>query len=101
MYLLLIRPQQKKQRAQQALLNQIHENDEVMLTSGIYGFVTAMDDDTVWVEVAEGVELRVVRGAIARKVDTTGAASQPGASDDTDGGEDADAQTPATGDAES
>jgi preprotein translocase subunit YajC len=67
-YFLLIRPQQKKQRAQQALLNEIGEGDEVMTTSGVYGFVNAIDGDMVWLEVAEGVEIRILRGAIAKKV---------------------------------
>jgi len=67
-YFLLIRPQQKKQRAQQALLNEIGEGDEVMTTAGIYGFVNAIDGDMVWLEIAEGVEIRILRGAIAKKV---------------------------------
>ena len=67
-YFLLIRPQQKKQRAQQELLNAVGEGDEVMTTAGIYGFVNAIDGDTVWLEIAEGVEIRILRGAIAKKV---------------------------------
>ncbi len=67
-YFLLIRPQQKKQKAQQELLNAISEGDEVMTTAGIYGFVNAMDGDTVWLEIAEGVEIRILRGAIARRI---------------------------------
>ena len=38
--------------------------DEVMLTSGIFGTVRALDDDTVSLEVADGVTLRVVRAAV-------------------------------------
>ena len=67
-YFLLIRPQQKKQRAQQQLLNAVGEGDEVMTTAGIYGFVNAIDGDTVWLEIAEGVEVRILRAAIAKKV---------------------------------
>lgn len=66
MWLLLIRPQQKKMRDQRAMLSTVTEGDEVMLSSGIYGIVTAMDHEDVWVEVSEGVEMRVVKGAIAR-----------------------------------
>ena len=37
-----------------------------MLTSGIFGTVRALDDDTVALEVADGVTLRVVRAAVGR-----------------------------------
>jgi preprotein translocase subunit YajC len=67
-YFLLIRPQQKKQRAQQELLSAVAEGDEVMTTAGMYGFVNAIDGDTVWLEIAEGVEIRIIRGAIAKRV---------------------------------
>ena len=71
MYFLLIRPQQKKMRAQQDLLSHVSENDEVMTTAGIYGYVNAIEGDTVWLEIAEGVEVRISKAAIARRVDTT------------------------------
>jgi preprotein translocase subunit YajC len=71
MYFMLIRPQQKRMRAQQALLSAVEEGDEVLTTAGVYGFITAMEGDVVWVEIAEGVEVRVAKGAIARRVDPT------------------------------
>src|SRR6476469_2245785 len=69
MYFMLIRPQQKRMRAQQALLSAVQEGEEVLTTAGVYGFITAMEGDVVWVEIAEGVEVRVAKGAIARRVD--------------------------------
>jgi preprotein translocase subunit YajC len=81
MYFLLIRPQQKRMRAQQALLRAIGEGDEVMTASGMFGYVTAIEGDTVWLEIAEGVDIRVTKSAIARKVDT-GAAHGDGSHDD-------------------
>ena len=69
MYFLLIRPQQKRMREQQALLSAVQEGDEVLTTAGVYGFVTAMEGDVVWLEIAEGVEVRMAKGAIARRVD--------------------------------
>ncbi len=76
MYFLLIRPQQKKMRDQQSMLGALAEGDEIMSTAGIYGFVTAIDDDVIWVEIAENVEIRLAKGAIAKRIvraDTTGA----------------------------
>lgn len=70
LYFLMIRPQQKRMRAERAKAEEVRKNvsegDEVITTSGIYGIVTAMDDEDVWMEVAEGTEIRVARGAIAR-----------------------------------
>jgi preprotein translocase subunit YajC len=68
MYFLLIRPQQKRMRDQQSMLSAVQEGDEVLTTAGIYGFVTAMEGDVAWVEIAEGVEVRVAKGAIARRI---------------------------------
>ena len=71
MYFMLIRPQQRRARAQQALMAAIQEGDEVMTTAGIYGFVTAMEGDIAWVEIAEGVEIRVAKAALARRIDSS------------------------------
>jgi preprotein translocase subunit YajC len=68
MYFLLIRPQQRRMREQQALLAAVAEGDEVLTSAGVYGFITAMEGDVVWVEIAEGVEVRVAKGAIARRI---------------------------------
>jgi preprotein translocase subunit YajC len=75
MYFLLIRPQQRRMKEQHALLAAVTEGDEVLTSAGVYGFVTAMEGDVVWVEIAEGVEVRVAKGAIARRI--TPAADAP------------------------
>ena len=40
--------------------------DEVMLTSGVYGTVRSLDEAVAQVEIAEGVTIRVARGAIGQ-----------------------------------
>ena len=70
MYFLLLRPQRKRQKATANLQSSIVEGDEVILNSGIYGFVSATEDDFLWIEIAEKVEVRVTKGSIARKVST-------------------------------
>ena len=69
-YFLLIRPQQKRSRAQQALVSSIQVGDEVMTTSGIFGTITEMDDDegTIKVEIAPGTRIRMVRSGVARRL---------------------------------
>jgi preprotein translocase subunit YajC len=71
MYFLMIRPQRRKMRAQTALQSQIEVGDEVMTTSGVYGFVTLIDGDIAWLEIDDNVQIRIARQALQRKVDTS------------------------------
>jgi len=69
MYLVLIVPQQRKKRQHTALLASLVEGDEVVLNSGIHGFVGQLEETVLWLEVTEGVELKVARSSIAGKVE--------------------------------
>lgn len=71
MYFLLIRPQRRRQREQAAMQSSIDVGDEVMTTSGLYGFITGFDGDIVWLEIDDNVQIRVARAAVQRKVDTS------------------------------
>ncbi|MBC8195030.1 MAG: preprotein translocase subunit YajC [Acidimicrobiia bacterium] len=64
MYFLMIRPQQKKARAQQNLVNSLQPGDEVRLHSGLFGVVNEVEDDIIWLEVAENIELKILRSAV-------------------------------------
>ncbi|MGB8860145.1 MAG: preprotein translocase subunit YajC [Ilumatobacteraceae bacterium] len=70
MYFLLIRPQRRRQREAAALQSAIEIGDEVMTTSGLYGFVTGFEGDLAWLEIDDNVQVRIARQAIQRKVDT-------------------------------
>lgn len=69
-YFLLIRPQQRRVRAQQALQRSVEEGDEVLTTSGMYATVVEIDEDlgTVVLEIAPGTRIKAVRGAIAQRL---------------------------------
>jgi len=70
MYVLMIRPQQRKVKEQQALVSSISAGDEVVLSSGIFGVVKEIDGDdenVLWIEVYSGVELKVLRSAVDRR----------------------------------
>jgi preprotein translocase subunit YajC len=71
MYFLMIRPQRRKMRASSALQSSIEVGDEVMTTSGMYGFVTLIDGDIAWLEIDDNVQVRIARQALQRKVDTS------------------------------
>ncbi len=69
MYFLLLRPQRKRQKEARALQDSLKEGDEVLLNSGIIGFVDEVQDDgIVWLNVADKVEIRVTKGAIASRM---------------------------------
>jgi preprotein translocase subunit YajC len=70
MYLLFIRPQQRRNREVQAMQSRLGPGDEVMTGSGIYGTVTEVDEagGTVDLEISPEVVVRFARGAIARVV---------------------------------
>src|SRR5205807_3643083 len=59
MYFMVIRPQQKKTKEHQELLNKLKKNDEVMTSGGIYGKVVALAENVVTLEVAPNVRIRV------------------------------------------
>jgi len=64
-YFLLIRPQQKRQRAHQTFVTALKRGDSVLTSSGILGTIEGLTDKFVTLEVADGVRIRVLRSQIA------------------------------------
>jgi len=65
-WLLIFRPQQKRLKAQQAMLSAIRRGDTVVTTGGIVGKVTkAVDGEDLEVEISQGVRVKLVRGMVA------------------------------------
>ncbi|MPY93273.1 MAG: preprotein translocase subunit YajC [Acidimicrobiia bacterium] len=77
MYFFLIVPQRKRQRAHDELLRHIGAGDEVLTTGGIYGGVTEVDGETLFLEIAPDVEIKVSRKAIAERVFASGNPANP------------------------
>ncbi len=97
MYFLMIRPQRRRMRDQQSMQSSLEVGDEVLTTSGIYGFITGFEDDRVWVEIDVDTQIRVNRGFIQGKVDTSAATSAPPAKpDEKDNGDASSAEGTAT-----
>jgi preprotein translocase subunit YajC len=65
MYFMVIRPQQKKTKEHQEMLNKLKKNDEVMTSGGIYGKVIDLKETEVTLEVAPNVRIRVHRPQIS------------------------------------
>jgi preprotein translocase subunit YajC len=68
MWLLLIRPQQRRVRQHQAVVAALQAGDEVITAGGIHGTVTDVEDDTVLIEISPDVIVRVLTGAISQRL---------------------------------
>lgn len=64
-YFMLWKPQKKEQQKRQDLLNSLKKGDKIITIGGIYGTITDLSERTVKVEVAEGVEITMVRSAVS------------------------------------
>ncbi|HUP75296.1 MAG TPA: preprotein translocase subunit YajC [Acidimicrobiales bacterium] len=84
MYAVLIVPQQRRVKAQRAILNSLTEGDVVLTSAGIYGVITEMVDNDVYLEVAEGIELKITKASIAGKVRGDDATDTPAVTPETD-----------------
>jgi len=68
-YLLLIRPQMKRQKEQTALMASLAVGDSVVTIGGIFGTIEALEDDKVSLEIASEVTITMARSAIAKKIE--------------------------------
>ena len=67
-YLLIMRPQRKRQQALAKLVSELTPGTRVMLGSGLFGTVVAVGEKQVVLEISPGAELTVLKQAVARVV---------------------------------
>lgn len=65
-YVLLILPQQRRQKQLRSMLEALKNGDKVVTSGGIYGTINGIDGDTVILKIADQVKIRVARSAIAQ-----------------------------------
>lgn len=63
-YFMIIRPQQKKQKERQKMLDALEKGDKILTAGGIYGTVIGIEDKTVLVQIADNVKVKVDRGSV-------------------------------------
>ena len=71
-YFLLIRPQQKRAKEQQALLASLRSGQRIVTVGGLYGTIERVEGDIIELRISDGVVVEVNRSAIARHVDPEG-----------------------------
>jgi len=71
MYLLLIRPQRKKQKEHQKLLGELKKGDRVVTSGGMFGTIFAIDDERnrVVLKINDNTRLEFLKSSIAARVD--------------------------------
>jgi preprotein translocase subunit YajC len=76
LYLLMIRPQQKRQKQWQSMLSSIKSGDRVTTSGGIRGTILSIKDDAIIIRVApDNLKLEVAKNAIASVTTTEGSES--------------------------
>ena len=68
LYFLLIRPQQKRAREHDTMIQNLKRNDEIVTTGGIYGRIQSLAEAVLVVEIAPNVRVRVDRAQVANVV---------------------------------
>lgn len=76
-YFMLIRPQQKKQKETQKMIESLRSGDKIVTTGGILGTVTNVKEKTVVVRIADNVKVEMLRSAIQTVTQRTGEDDQP------------------------
>jgi preprotein translocase subunit YajC len=66
LYFVMIRPQMRKQKEHKAMIDALAKGDEVVTAGGLLGKVTKIGDNTLSVELAQGVEVQLQRGSVVQ-----------------------------------
>lgn len=65
LYLLILRPQIKKQKSHQKMIDELKKGDQVVTSGGIHGVVVNLKDDVVVLKIAENVKVDLARSAVS------------------------------------
>jgi preprotein translocase subunit YajC len=68
-YFMLIRPQKRREKERQALLNAVKTGDRVLFAGGLLGVVANVKEKTLIVKIADNVKVEIVRGAVSQVLD--------------------------------
>ena len=64
-YFLLIRPQQKRNKEHRGMISNLKKGDRIVTSGGLHGLVTGLDENTLTVEIADKVRVKISRGNVA------------------------------------
>ncbi|MDO5687515.1 MAG: preprotein translocase subunit YajC [Neisseria sp.] len=75
-WFLVMRPQQQKYKRHQEMVAQLKRGDKIITSSGILGKITKVTDQFFSVEIADGVEIQIEKGAVSAQYDPAAAAQE-------------------------
>ena len=64
-YFMILRPQQKRQKERQKMLDSVKKGDKVVTAGGLHGTVAGLDDKTILLQVSENVKMKFDRSAVS------------------------------------
>ncbi len=70
-YFLLIRPQQKKQKERDSMLDSLKEGNNVLTTGGLYGKIKKIKDDVITLQIADNVRVKISKDSVTNDKDKT------------------------------
>ncbi|UCH23804.1 MAG: preprotein translocase subunit YajC [Deltaproteobacteria bacterium] len=73
-YFLLIRPQQKRTKEHRQMVSNLKKGDRIITSGGLHGRITGLDEQTLTVEIADRVRVKVARGNIGTVIPSSGQA---------------------------
>ncbi len=63
-YFMIIRPQQKRQKERQLMIDSMKKGDKIVTAGGIHGTIVGIEDKTVLIQIADNVKVKVDRSTI-------------------------------------
>jgi preprotein translocase subunit YajC len=63
-YFFLIRPQVKRQRKVEQMVNELKKGDKVLAAGGLYGTIAKIEDNLVYLEIAENVRIKALKSSV-------------------------------------
>ena len=70
MWFFIIRPAQKRQKATKNMQTELRRGDRIVTIGGLHGLIDAVDDETIYITVADGSRMQFERQAIAKVVES-------------------------------
>src|SRR5216684_2809083 len=67
-WFLIMRPQQRRAKEQKDMTSNVKQGDRIVAAGGIVGTVRRIDDDTISLQVADGVVIKVDRGSVTKRL---------------------------------
>jgi preprotein translocase subunit YajC len=66
-YFLMIRPQRKRQKQHQQMMDELRKGDKVITAGGIYGVIDSVSEDSIVIKVESGTTIRLAKSSVALK----------------------------------